>query len=108
MSKNKQKSTLGRLQQYTIYNPIFCLDNGEYLKEISPGDVMTNVYNDFKKYPSFAIANLKVNGHKVVRIAPTIFNGVDEIENVVNKTVDVMINMLKGEIPNRKHLCSYA
>lgn len=77
-------------------------------REISAGDVMINVYNDFEKYPSFAIANLKVNGHNVVRIAPTIFNGVDEIEKVVNKTVDVMINMLKGELPNHKHLRSYA
>jgi len=30
MSKSKEKLTRCRLQLYTIYNPVFCLDNGEY------------------------------------------------------------------------------
>ena len=31
MSKSEQILTLCRLQQYTTYNPVFCLDNGECL-----------------------------------------------------------------------------
>lgn len=31
MSKNEQILTKGRVQQYTLNNPIFCLDYGEYL-----------------------------------------------------------------------------
>jgi hypothetical protein len=34
MSKSKEKLTRCRLQLYTIYNPVFCLDNGEYFKQI--------------------------------------------------------------------------
>ena len=33
MSKSKEKLTRCRLQLYTIYNPVFCLDNGEYFKD---------------------------------------------------------------------------
>ncbi|MDH3974540.1 MAG: aminotransferase class V-fold PLP-dependent enzyme [Deltaproteobacteria bacterium] len=71
---------------------------------IEAGDVMKHVYERHK----FAIANLKVKGHDLLRIAPTISNSSKDVHRVVEAIVDVILAMKKGKLANKTHLRSYA
>ena len=47
-----------------------------------------------------AIANLHVLGHDLVRVSPTFCNTAQDVENVVEATVDVIKAMEKGTLAN--------
>ncbi len=71
---------------------------------ISAGDVMKHVYEQHK----FGIANLTVKGHDLVRISPTICNSTQDINDVVEATVDVIKAMQQKKLANNTHLRAYA
>jgi selenocysteine lyase/cysteine desulfurase len=71
---------------------------------IQAGDVMQNVYRHHK----FAIANLKVKGHDLLRVSPTFCNTSQDVNNVVEAVVDVIQAMREGKLANNTHLRAYA
>lgn len=73
-------------------------------KGISGGDVMKNVYEQH----GFAIANLGVLGHDLVRISPTFCNMSSDPEDVVAAVVDVIQAMQKNKLANNTHDRYYA
>lgn len=73
-------------------------------KGISAGDVMKNVYEQYK----FGIANLKVKGHDLVRISPTFCNSTQDVNDVVEATVEVIQAMGQNKLANNTHLRTYA
>ena len=72
-------------------------------KGIRAGDVMKNVYERH----GFAIANLTVLGHELVRVSPTFCNESGDIEGVVEAVVDVIKAMQKGMLANNTHNQAY-
>jgi len=73
-------------------------------KGVNGGDVMKNVYEQH----GFAIANLKVLGHDLVRISPTFCNMSQDPEDVVAAVVDVIQAMQQHKLANNTHARSYA
>ncbi|MBW1860261.1 MAG: aminotransferase class V-fold PLP-dependent enzyme [Deltaproteobacteria bacterium] len=71
---------------------------------IEAGDVMKNVYERHQ----YAIANLKVKGHDLLRISPTISNTSKDVNDVVEAIADVILAMQKGNLANWTHLRSYS
>lgn len=71
---------------------------------IQAGDVMKHVYERHK----FAIANLKVKGHDLLRIAPTFCNTAQDVNDVVEAIVDVIVAMKAKKLANNTHLRAYA
>jgi selenocysteine lyase/cysteine desulfurase len=71
---------------------------------IQAGDVMKNVYEKHK----FAIANLKVKGHDLLRISPTFCNSSQDIRDVVDAIIDVIKGMQDKKLANNTHFQSYA
>lgn len=71
---------------------------------IVAGDVMKHVYEQHR----FAIANLKVMGHDLLRISPTICNSAKDVDDVVAAVVDVVLAMKKKTLANNTHTRSYA
>ncbi len=55
---------------------------------------MKHVYEQHK----FGIANLTVKGYGLVRISPTICNSVQDINDVVEATVDVIRAMRQNKL----------
>lgn len=83
---------------------LFKLPKDKEGKELSAGAVVNHLYIHHR----YAIANLKVNGHNVIRISPTIFNSSAEVRDVVVKTVDIMEQMIGGKLSNHTDLNTYA
>ena len=71
---------------------------------IQAGDVMQHVYEQHK----FAIANLKVKGHDLLRISPTFCNTSQDVHDVVAAIIDVIKAMKNNKLANNTHLRSYA
>lgn len=71
---------------------------------IRAGDVVKNVYEQH----SIAIANLHVLGHDLVRISPTFCNTVQDVEDAVRATVDVIKAMGRGKLANNTVTRAYA
>jgi len=71
---------------------------------IQAGDVMKHVYEQHQ----FAIANLKVKGHNLLRIAPTFCNTSGDVHDVVAAIVDVIQAMRNKKLANNTHMRSYA
>lgn len=71
---------------------------------MSAGDVMKHVYDKHK----FAIANLKVKGHELVRVSPTFCNTAADVEGVVAAVVDVVKAMQTGKLASNVHDRAYA
>lgn len=71
---------------------------------IVAGDVMKNVYENYH----FAIANMDVLGHSLLRISPTINNSTNNVNDVVEAIIDVILAMQKSKLPNNTHLRSYS
>jgi len=71
---------------------------------IQAGDVMKNVYEKHK----FAIANLKVKGHDLLRVSPTFCNTSQDVGDVVEAVVDVILAMKNKQLANNSHFQSYA
>jgi len=65
---------------------------------------MKHVYEQHR----FAIANLKVMGHDLSRISPTICNSSKDFDDVVAAVVDVVSAMKKKTLANNTHTRSYA
>ncbi len=71
---------------------------------IQAGDVMKHVYEQH----GFAIANLKVKGHDLLRISPTFCNTAGDVNDVVEAVVDVIQAMRNKKLANNTHTRSYA
>lgn len=71
---------------------------------IGAGDVMKHVYEKH----GFAIANLQVKGHDLVRISPTFCNLSSDPEAVVEAVVDVIRAMQSKKLASNVHNRSYA
>lgn len=71
---------------------------------IQAGDVMKHTYEQH----GFAIANLKVKGHDLLRISPTFFNTPGEVNDVVEAVVDVIGAMRTKKLANNTHMRAYA
>jgi selenocysteine lyase/cysteine desulfurase len=71
---------------------------------IQAGDVMKHVYEQHK----FAIANLKVKGHDLLRISPTFCNTSQDVRDVVKAVIDVIQAMKNKTLANNTHLRAYA
>jgi selenocysteine lyase/cysteine desulfurase len=56
----------------------------------------------------FAIANLKVKGHDLVRISPTFCNTASDVEGVVEAVVDVMQGLKNKKLASGVHTKAYA
>ena len=71
---------------------------------MAAGDVMKHVYDKHM----FAIANLKVKGHELVRVSPTFCNTAADVEGVVAAVVDVVKAMQAGKLASNVHDRTYA
>ncbi len=71
---------------------------------VAAADVMKHVYEKHK----FAIANLKVKGHDLVRISPTFCNTASDVEGVVEAVVDVMRGLKNKKLASGVHDKTYA
>lgn len=71
---------------------------------LQAGDVMHHVYTHHK----FAIANLSVHGHDLLRISPTFCNTAQDVHDVVDAVVDVIGGMQKGRLAGLGHVRAYA
>jgi len=71
---------------------------------IKAGDVMKHVYERHR----FAIANLKVKGHELLRIAPTFCNTARDVSDVVAAIVDVIAAMKSKRLASNIHTRAYA
>jgi selenocysteine lyase/cysteine desulfurase len=71
---------------------------------IGAGDVMKHVYERHR----FAIANLKVKGHELLRIAPTFCNTSRDVNDVVEAIVDVITAMKHKKLAANVHPRAYA
>lgn len=71
---------------------------------VAAGDVMRHVYERHR----FAIANLKVKGHDLVRISPTFFNTGKDLRDVVAAVVDVMAALRDKKLASNPDTRSYA
>jgi len=71
---------------------------------LQAGDVMKHVYEQHK----FAIANLKVKGHDLLRISPTFCNTSGDVNDVVEAVVDVVKAMRAKKLANNTNMRSYA
>jgi selenocysteine lyase/cysteine desulfurase len=71
---------------------------------IQGGDVMKHVYERHK----FAIANLKVKGHDLLRISPTICNTPQDVNDVVEAVIDVIQAMRRQTLASNIHNRAYA
>ncbi|EFL49193.1 aminotransferase class V [Solidesulfovibrio fructosivorans JJ]] len=70
---------------------------------IGAGDVMKHVYEKH----GFAIANLKVKGHDLVRVSPTFCNLSSDPEAVVAAVVDVIKAMQSKKLASNVHTRAY-
>ena len=70
---------------------------------IGAGDVMKHVYEQH----AFAIANLKVQGHDLVRVSPTFCNTASDVEGVVEAVVDVIKAMQSKKLASNVHNRAY-
>jgi hypothetical protein len=71
---------------------------------LQAGDVMRHVYTRHK----FAIANLSVHGHDLLRISPTFCNTARDVHDVVDAVVDVILAMQQGKLAGLGHGRGYA
>lgn len=71
---------------------------------LQAGDVMKHVYEQHR----FAIANLKVKGHDLLRISPTFCNTSGDVNDVVEAVVDVVKAMRSKKLANNTNMRSYA
>ncbi|MEA4856856.1 aminotransferase class V-fold PLP-dependent enzyme [Solidesulfovibrio sp.] len=71
---------------------------------IGAGDVMKHVYEKHR----FAIANLKVKGHDLLRISPTFCNTAGDVEGVVEAVVDVVKAMRGNKLASNVETRTYA
>jgi selenocysteine lyase/cysteine desulfurase len=71
---------------------------------VAAGDVMKHVYEKHK----FAIANLKVKGHDLLRISPTFCNTSGDVEGVVEAVVDVIKGVQGNKLASNVEPRTYA
>lgn len=71
---------------------------------VAAGDVMQHVYDKH----GFAMANLTVKGHQLLRVSPTFCNTEQDVQDIVAAVVDVLQAMQKGTLASLGQNRGYA